>query len=142
MNGSNITYWRNVFFFATCNLNSKLCKTVYIIYFIARKTWDNFVHRQKTTVTTRSLIVNKDRNEGGAQKVTVDQAMVGSGVDETQTSPYSPAKQLNNDKHRVVMLKWSSADERRTLSVVWFYKNKHVPCFIPIICSVKYMFYY
>ena len=50
-----------------------------------------------------------------------------------QQEPWQPQKMF------VVILKCSSADES-ILSDSFVYKNKHVPCFIHIIYSSKYMF--
>lgn len=65
-------------------------------------------------------------------------------VNETQTDPHSLAKATEHwqpQEMYYIILKYSSADER-ILSDIFVYKNKHVPCFILIIYSLKYMFCY
>lgn len=129
--------------FSACNVISKFSERVYIIYFIALKTWVNFVHRQKTTVTTRSLTVNKNRNEQVHIKKQWIKPWRAHHVNETDKSTqYCKAmQQWQPQKMFIVMLKWSSADER-ALSDILVYKNKHVSCFILIIYPLKYMFCY
>lgn len=82
------------------NVISKFSERVYIIYFISHKTWVNFVHRQKTTVTTRSLTVNKNRNEAVHIKKQWIKPWQTHRVNETQTNPHSLTKQLNDGNHR------------------------------------------
>lgn len=59
----------------------------------------------------------------------------------THTNPQSSAKQLSNDTHIKCLLWCLGADERPS-SRIFVYKNKHVPCFMLIIYSLKYMICY
>lgn len=123
-----------------CNVISKFSEIVYVIYFIALKTWVNFVHRQKTTVMTRSLTVNQNRNEVAHTKEQWIKMWWTRGGNETRDKSSFFPKQLNNNntQEMIIMLKWSTADER-TLSDVFLYKNKNAPCLVLLIRSLKYV---
>lgn len=124
-----------------CNVTSIFSERVYTMYFIALKTGVSFVHRQRATVTRKSLTIKKAKHKwSGTHKKTISRTYGRLIVVMTQKK-YKQFKkateQWEPQKMFIIIGKNSSAD-----STVWyflFYKNKHYPC---SLYSLKYMFCY
>lgn len=99
------------------NIISRLSERVYRLYFIAFETWVIFVHRQRTTVRTRSLPVDGTQKWCRAHRTPpkkwTDCRVLHVNEHTDETAQYF-SKQLNNENHRKCFT-CSNAGMKKTL---------------------------